>query len=73
MYQQRKQKALLPDTCGVCGDEEVPVEVWLSETMPHVFCHRRAEEDGELLAHSFGMDLAKRGKLNFMMKIEWST
>lgn len=46
----------------------------LSGTMPHVFCrHRKVKEDGEFLAHSLGMDLAKRGKLNFMMKMEWCT
>lgn len=59
---------------AVCGEEEVPVAMWLSGTMPHVFCyHRKVKEDGYFLAHSFGMDLAKEGKLNFMMKIEWST
>lgn len=71
MHQQRKQKAWLPAACRVWGEEEVPVAMWLSETMPHVFCcHRKVKEDGDFLAHSFGMDLTKRGKLNFVMKIE---
>ncbi|VCX30755.1 unnamed protein product [Gulo gulo] len=42
MYWQRKQKALLPDTCRACGEEEVPVAI-----MPRVFyCHRKVKEVG---------------------------
>lgn len=71
MYWQKRQKALLPYICRLCGEEEVPMAMWLSRTMPHLFCcHRKAKGDGRFLAYLLGMDHAKRGKLNFAIKIE---
>lgn len=73
-YWQKRQKALLPYAYRVCGEEEVPIAMWLSRTMPHLFCcHRKVKGDGRFLAYLLGMDHAKRGKLNFAIKIEWST
>lgn len=56
------------------GEKDVPVAMWLSETVSLVFCcHRKVKGDRRFPAHLFGMDDAKNGKLSFVIKIEWST
>ena len=54
-------------------EEDASGNVAVSDRAMCVLMPQKSQRDGKLLACSHGMDHTKKGKLNFMMKLEQST